>query len=167
MTIQMLNINNKRVRVISTFIILLIIQVAITGCLENYGILKPSLEVDRMFVKLQVLPDHKYYYSGPDAIPDAIIGIHNSYTLDSRLWKPVDLTPEQIKKWLSWMTGDLYTTITNYGWYILDPSGKRVGVWFSPFYYTTIKMGEGNHIAVYTPIKISHRKERAPFGFRN
>lgn len=168
MTKQMPNISNKRGRVISTFIILLITQATITGCLENYGILKPSLEVDRMFVNLQVLPDHKYYYSGPDAVPDAIIAIHNSYTLDSRLWKPVDLTPEQMKKWLDWMTGNLDTTPFNYGWYILGPSGKELGMWFSPFYHTAIKMKDDNHIEVYTPIPVSHRKgNRGHFGFDN
>lgn len=37
-----------------------------------------------MFVSRQVPPDNRYYYSGPDDFPNAIIGIQNDYSLESR-----------------------------------------------------------------------------------
>ena len=42
-------------------------------------------------------------------------------------------------------TGDYYAS------YILDPDGKRVGVWHSVEIHATVKFLEGNKILVYTP----------------
>ncbi|MBW1842152.1 MAG: hypothetical protein JRI75_10235, partial [Deltaproteobacteria bacterium] len=119
---------NKRSLLATALILFFSFQTAF-GWGKNYGMLKKSTDVNNMFVSHQVLPDHTYYYSGVDAAPNAIIGNQNTYTLESKLWKPVDLTPEQLKKWLRILLRDRDRPATTWGAYILDPAGKEIGVW--------------------------------------
>ena len=118
---------------------------------SSCGILKPNLDVNNLFISHKILPDHKYYYSGPDDVPKAIIGIDNNYTLDSKMWKPVDLTPEKLKKWCRNMFSDNDQPATNWGADILDPNGKKVGIWFSRQKRTSVNMLDNNRVQVYTP----------------
>ena len=147
----------KKIGVIATYTLLIIIQTSFASCSGNYGKLKPSFDVTRMFEDHKILTDHSYYYSGPDAKPDAIIGIHDSYTLNSRLWKPVDLTPKQLKNWINFISSDTGYSFRHYGSLILDPTGKQVGVWYSPWDWTIVRMENDNHIVVHTPRKTVYR----------
>ena len=118
---------------------------------ETYGTLKPSDEVDQIFQKYQVLPEYRYYISGSVTKPQAIIGIVRNYTLDTRLWQAVtDLTSEQLKKWVDQMLlfrPPLYT----FGAYILGPNGEQVGIWYSPYNYTTVAVQADNRVEVVPP----------------
>ena len=71
------------------------------GCAGHWGRISSSRTVTETFQAYRILPDHRYYYSGPDAYPTAIIGIHKNFTLTARFWKPVDLTPERLRAWLN------------------------------------------------------------------
>ena len=142
--------NNTGMWLIAALILFLPSQTAF-GWGKSYGILKQSSEVNGIFIAHKILPDHKYYYSGPDDVPKALIGIDNNYTLDSKLWKPVDLTPELLKKWFrSWFNFRDQPAI-NWGADILDPNGKKVGIWFSRQNRTTVKMLGNNRVQVHTP----------------
>jgi hypothetical protein len=127
---------------------------------ENFGILKLSSEVSQIFQTFQVLPDHRYYYSGSDTKPQAIIGIDQNYTLESRLWKEAaDLTPEQLKRWVDQMLGFL-PPVRTFGSAILNASGEQVGIWYSPFNDTIVRVEADNRIMVYPPS--SARKPSLP-----
>ena len=125
-------------------------------CVRNqkYGRIHYSLKVSQMFETNEVLDDYKYYFSGSDDKPRGIIGIHKNYTLDSSLWKPVDLTSQQLKSWMDNISNYHRITFSNYGAFILDPSGKQIGVWYSKEGSKdegTIEMKDDNHIMVTTP----------------
>lgn len=160
---KIIELDKKKMPVIVTCILFIVVQAAITGCSGSYGRLKPSLEIEKMFEEHKVLDDHRYYYSGSDVKPNAIIGIDNSYTLNSTLWKPVDLTSEQLKKWIDFMTHYRGYSLTNYGSLILDPTGKRLGVWYSPWNWTTVKMESDKSIVVHTPDTIQFRRTSGSF----
>ncbi len=160
---KIIDLYKKKMLLIVTCILFIVVQAAFTGCSGSYGRLKPSLEVDKMFEELKILADHSYYYSGPEAVPTAIIGIDNNYTLNSTLWKPVDLTSEQLKKWIDFMTHYRGYSLINYGSLILDPTGKRLGVWYSPWSWTTVKMESDNSIVVHTPGMNQSRKTSGSF----
>ena len=136
---------------IVTCTLFFIIMTSFVGYANNFGRIHSSGEVTRMFETYKILPDYRYYYSGSDVKPRGIIGIHNNYTLNSRLWKPVDLTPEQLKDWINFILIDTTISIYNYGALILDPNGNQVGVWYSPRATTTVKMESDNQIIVHTP----------------
>lgn len=136
---------------------LLVGMILLAGCAlgngANYGMLRWSRDVERAFEALEVLPDCKYYYSGPDARPDAIIGIQEAYTLKSRYWKAVDLTPIQLGAWIEWMTDFRGFSTGSFGADLLDPNGKRLGIWYSSHDRTTIEMMTDTLVVVHPPIQ--------------
>ena len=148
---KIIELDKKKIQVIVTCILFVVVQAVFTGCSGSYGRLKPSLEVDKMFEELKILTDHSYYYSGPDSVPTAIIGIDNNYTLKSKFWKPVDITSAQLKRWIDNLTGLRGYTATNWGSLILDHTGKRLGVWYSRCNETTVKMESDKIIVISTP----------------
>ena len=86
----------------------------------THGRLENSSEVKKIFETYTVLPDHTYYYSGQAAQPRVVMGIHNDYQLEAKLWNKVDLTPEQLNKWINWgRTRSGFDQRPN-GFYMLD-----------------------------------------------
>lgn len=140
---------------IGTFLCSILITLLLSflsGCAGgNFGSLRLSSEVDNLFQSHQVLDNHNYYYSGSDAIPNGIIGVHKDYTLQSGLWKPVDLTPDQLKQWVFLMTNHKGTSIRIYGSRIFGPDGTAIGVWYSPYDQTVVKMLENHDVVIHTP----------------
>ncbi|MFZ5572566.1 MAG: hypothetical protein ACOZF0_19365 [Thermodesulfobacteriota bacterium] len=121
------------------------------ACGAGYGTIRPDLETARLFEDCRILPDHRYYYSGPEARPDAIIGIRKEYTLRTTMWKQVEPTPELLKRWLNNMLPAIGYSFANFGSVILDPSGKKVGVWYSLVDRTVVQFPEPGVIIVYKP----------------
>lgn len=124
---------------------------AVTGCSGNFGHLRRDGEARKNFESYQVLPDHNYFYSGSSSKPIAIMGIHKDYTLETQLWKSVELTPEQLKSWMNNISPTLGRAIDNYGSVIVDPAGKTVGIWYSKYKQTTVEFKDNNTIIVHTP----------------
>ena len=131
--------------------LVLILAAVFSSCSANYGRLRLSKEVDKTFEDAVILPDHKYYYSGGDTRPRAILAIHNSYELQTSLWKEVDLDPEQLRKWILFMTEFRGYNFRTFGSRVLDPEGKQVGIWYSAWNRTPVKMLGENKVAVYPP----------------
>ena len=101
------------------------------GCSNHYGRLAVSGEAKAQFENYQILPDHRYYYSGPDARPRAAIGIHEDYTLESKFWIPIDLTSNQLKKWVNYRgPNSKYWQGAN-GSDILSDTGEKIGIWYA------------------------------------
>lgn len=121
-----------------------------TGYFANFGEFKTSQEVTDAFESYRVLPDYQYYYIGPDARPDAIIGIKKGYTLDSGIWKPVALTPEHLKLWINQMNYKSFPVMM-YGDYMLDSAGNKIGLWYSLWETTTIQVKDNKEVVVYIP----------------
>jgi hypothetical protein len=146
-------------------LVIMVLLSLLMGCAAaNYGAIRPSREVNELFESYEVLDNHNYYYSGSAAIPNAIIGIHENFTLKSDLWKPVDLTQDQLKKWILLMTNERGFSIRIYGYHILDPQGAIIGVWYSPHDRTVVKMVGDQHVVVHTPtVRPGERDERFRF----
>ena len=90
------------------------------GCSGTYGRLVVNSDIKALFERNEVLPDHRYYYSGPVSEPRVIVGIHKDYTLQSDYWHPVDLTPELLEHWLRYQTYHLDYYLDDTGSVILD-----------------------------------------------
>ena len=133
-------------------LLILALMTLFSGCFENYGRLRLSKEVDQTFENAIILPDYNYYYSGPDARPWAILGIKKSYKLQTSQWKKVDLSPEQLKSWILFMSDFRGYQYRTFGSRVLDPEGKQIGIWYSAWYMTPVKMLGGNEVAVYPPV---------------
>lgn len=121
------------------------------ACTGSYGHLQRSKDVGESFERHDVLADHAYYATGPEARPTAILAIHRSYTLKPGLWRSVDMTPGLLNRLVDAMTDQLGFTPAILGGVIVDPVGKQAGVWYSLYSRTTIRFEPGNVIVVSLP----------------
>ncbi len=127
----------------------IVLGIALTS-VDCYSYLEKSNEVDRFFLERKIYPDHTNYYSGSDARPDAIIGIHNDYILKSKLWKSADIKPNLLKNWVNNMTNNSTVTPDVWGKKIRGPNREYLVVWFSPAVAASINV-VGNKISITTP----------------
>ncbi len=126
----------------------------LAGCAGSWGHVSPSREATELFHAYTILPDHRYYYSGPDEYPFAIIGIHNDYDLKSNLWKPVDLTSGQLNSWINWPTVRVGYDVNTYGAYLKGPNDESIGVWYGVRDWRawgTVNLLDGKQVVVTTP----------------
>jgi len=125
------------------------ILIVLTGCFANYGRLKLSADVRHAFENFQAFKNHRYYYSGRENKPSAIIGVHRDYRFESKYWTEVDLQKTSLKELVNRLYPNEYSPL--YGYDILDPNGKKAGIWFSQFGHTTIRLENDNRLVVVTP----------------
>ena len=130
----------------------------LAGCATgaNYGKLERNRDLDNMFLRYEVLPEHRYYSTGGFDAPEAILAVHTDYELDNSgdLWRGVpNVDYGQMRIWIDTIAPEQNYRYSNgyFAAYILNPTGKRVGVWYSIEPQTTVKFLEGNKIQVRTP----------------
>lgn len=117
---------------------------------SNYGQLQASPEITKMFTDNRILSDHFYYYSGLQGVPDAIIGIHSSYLLKSKLWQQVDFNSQLLRTWVDRMT--YAHLVTPRGAWILDSGGQRIGIWYAARHQTTVRVDQDNRVFIAAPV---------------
>ncbi len=130
----------------------------------NYGKFVYNDNVKKAFETYQLPPNHTYYYSGPDAFPRAIIGVRNEYRLESKFWKPVDLTKTQLKRWFekAGRSRDGYYLNKN-GAALLTPDGSQIGVWYAVRNWkdrATVKMIDDKTVNVSPPLEDATEQKR-------
>ena len=123
------------------------------ACTGNYGRLQRSNDVSKTFERHEVLADHAYYATGPEARPTAILAIHRTYTLKPGLWRSVKMTPELLNRLVDAMTDQLGFMPAILGGVIADPAGKQAGVWYSFYSRTTVRFEPENVIVVSLPAR--------------
>ena len=138
--------NIIRLRYLSPLITGIFVLALIAGCAGNYGNLKRDTEVQQAFETNQVPMDYKYYYYGFDTRPYVIFGIEPEYEMNSKMWREVMPNTAEFKEMTRWVWED-------YGYYkfgadILNPQGKKVGVFYSAIRDTSVKFVNGNQIMV-------------------
>jgi hypothetical protein len=88
----------KRNSGVYLFLALCLALTACTGQIfRNYGRIDPNGKVTDAFERYEVNPDFRYYISGADLSPNALLGLHREYRLDpTTLWREVEMTPERM-----------------------------------------------------------------------
>ncbi|MCG6536342.1 MAG: hypothetical protein L7F78_16975 [Syntrophales bacterium LBB04] len=125
--------------------------------LKNYGSLVADGRVMAAFEKFQVNPNYNYFYSGSEVYPNAVIGLDKSYTLETDLWKKIDMTPAKLREIVTFMKDKAATvslTTSLHGFAILDDKGKQIGVWYSIIKATTkssVRMKDSKTVLIDTP----------------
>jgi hypothetical protein len=125
---------------------------ACTGMFRDYGRFNPSDEVFQTFATYQVNKDFRYYISGPDLYPNALMGLHRSYQLDPRtLWREVQMTPEKMKEIVEYMNTRTLSRRLE-GFELLDNNGRPIGVWYSLLEVRTfLRIQEDGTVRIDTP----------------
>ncbi len=135
--------------------ILIVLLIILIGCAGNYGRLSRDYEANKIFNSYQILPDHRYYYSGPDGRPDAIMGIQRDYTLETSMWTEFDLSDDTLKKGVNSINFHHHTSVRRYpyGFDIIGPDGKRIGIWYSIWEWTTVLVEVDKRVKIFPPAK--------------
>jgi len=127
-------LNRLRANCTTRLFLLSVAIVFVASCAgnANYGKLVHSDKVKTAFETYQIPPNHTYYYSGPDALPRTVIGIRNEYHLESKFWKPVDLTQTLLKRWFDILNASRNGfTLNQNGSEIVTPDGRQIGIWYA------------------------------------
>ena len=133
----------------------IIFLISLSGCsMSGYGRLMSDKEVTQSFETYQILPNHKYYYRGTYSRPLAIVGINETYTLNSKLWIPIDPTSKDFRLLIDRIalqgTG---STTAPWGFVILDHSDRDLGVWYSAIRAAAIEVNENGQIVNLSPLR--------------
>lgn len=129
---------------------------------RNYGEIRPSDKATVVFEKYKILSNYRYYISGADLYPNALIGVDSTYTLDSDLWKEKKLTSAKMKEIIGNMQSKaLEVGETLHGFDILDQGGRKIGLWYSILRASTYVKIEGDRRVVIgtPPIDVWERSE--------
>jgi hypothetical protein len=144
---------------------LVVIQSTLIGCaatVKSSGVTNSQAATD-IWHSYEILPSYQYYYAGPDAQPFYIIGIDDRYKLMSKLWKPVDLTPEMLKNWFNYLRPRVGYSPYLYGADITGPKGERIGLWYSVRDWRqtgSATLGENNQVFVTMPTAAGPRQRK-------
>ena len=132
----------------------LLVLLLMGGCAASNAprTLVRSLEVNKIIEGGTILPDHTYYYAGPQDKPDVIIAIDNRYTFQESVhWHKIDLTEQQLQSWNRIIDNYYRMKYPYYGSYIMAPDGNKAGIYYSKYSFTVIKFPAPNQIIIYRP----------------
>jgi hypothetical protein len=145
----------KAGRLAAAIILCSIILTVLSGCsMANYGQLRSNKEVTQKFENYQILPNHKYYYRGTYSRPLAVVGIKEQYELNSKLWLGIDLKSNDFRTIVDRVSLQGSGSTTHpWGFTILDPSGRDVGVWYSAIRAAAVEINENGQIVNLSPLR--------------
>lgn len=123
-----------------------VVSALLAGCSANYGRLEINSTVEQAFRNYEMLDHYRYYYSGRENKPSAIIGIDPTFQFSSKYWTAIE--PSQFKTMVGRMYPPNYGFL--YGAYIIAPDGRKAGVWYSWVNNYTAKF-EDDRIIVFSP----------------
>ena len=130
------------------------------SCAYHGGAIVPDADVTKAFAAMQMDPGMNYYYSGSDAVPNAIVGLKKQYVIKPELWKPVTdekIFRDQVEEMDS-MASRLGTR--QYGFAIKDDQGRCIGVFYSILQGRTyVKIGPDNEVIVGQPELLLYERE--------
>ncbi len=115
-----------------------IVMIVISGCLENYGRLRRSTEVQKMFETGQLPSEYNYHFYGLRSHPNAVMGLEPGWTLRSKIWRKVELSTEEFRYMTKWVWEDL--GYYKYGAEILDPEFEKIGIIYTSSFMAAVKV---------------------------
>lgn len=139
-------------------LVLLLLCLGVLSCsgslFRNYGQILPGGEVTRDLERGVFHPELRYYTSGSDLYPNALIGLHRDYRLDPEtLWKEVSMTPGKLREIVGFMKAKAF----EYGQFpyefeLLDTGGKKIGFWYSLLTARTfLRFEQDGTVMIQTP----------------
>jgi hypothetical protein len=127
-------------------VLLILIGMVLTGaCAGSYGKLVTSPAALDQY-RQQALPaGFQYYYCGRSGLPYAVVGIDDTYRFNDRVWFRIESMDEVYEK-IDHLS-DLHPHARSMrAADILDPAGNRIGVWFSYYHHTPVRVAPDSGI---------------------
>jgi hypothetical protein len=121
----------------------------VAGCSQNFGRIHWDENVTQAFEANQVEPGYNFYQYTVGNRVFAIVGFDPKLELQSRIWRELEADTEDFKVATS-RIWDNYTQLPEYprGAVIMDPDGKKAGVYFSSIRFVSIKFKPENQVVV-------------------
>jgi hypothetical protein len=125
------------------------------ACAVSFPHFKRSRDVTVAFETGDIRSDHRYYAGGPKAKPNAVVAIHRDYTLESGKWREIQVDREAlvdlIRK-VGFVSGAVEKKgrMPN-GAYIIGPGGEQLGIWYSVYDYSIVRMVSPTSISLTDP----------------
>lgn len=110
-------------------------------------------EVTRMFTGNAVPPEYRYYTAGRSDMPYAIVGIAPDYRLITRGWDLVTPNTREFRSKVDfiWEPHVWYQISPAQGSWILNPAGEKIGIWYSMYASTAIRVNAQRQVMIYSP----------------
>lgn len=117
-------------------ILVMVVLLSASGCAvinNNFGKFVPDDKAKITFETFQINPELRYYITGSDLYPVAILALDKSYTMGNDLWKELTLTPESLKSIINHMQHKLMERCHQheFGFIVYDHNGKQIGMMYS------------------------------------
>jgi hypothetical protein len=144
----------KKIILYITLVTIFSLTACTASLLKNWGKIEPNTDVTNDFEKFQIDANLNYYISGSDVYPTSILGLNKAYTLNTDLWKKIEMTPEIFNQVVTNMQMRLLSCCgqRQAGFVILDDKGKKIGIWYSMLMGTIgVQMKEDNKVIIYPP----------------
>lgn len=149
--------------------VLLLLCLGILSCsgslFRNYGSIRPAGGDSRDLTSGLVRPELRYYTSGPDLFPNALIGLHRDHRLaPDTLWK--EIQPISSGK-LRELVGHMNAKASQHRTYLhefdlLDTGGKKIGFWYSILAARTfLRMEKDGTVMLPTPDLETYKEPQA------
>ena len=134
-------------RVAATLVLLLALA---AGCGGKYGSIRWDTDAGSSFAAAQVLPGHRYYTTGSDTEPAAIVALREDRPMRADFWREVAMTPEALAKMVDRMRNNRVEY--PYSRAILDDRGAQIGVWYSFLKSSSVKLLDDGGVIVSPPV---------------
>lgn len=122
------------------------IMVVSAGCSGNYGKRQYGNEVGQAFREFEMIEGYRYYYSGRQSLPTAIVGIDPAFEFGSKFWTAIE--PNEFQTMVNRLSPPVTGLLS--GAYLITPDGRRAGVWYSWVNTVSVRV-EGKRIIISFP----------------
>jgi hypothetical protein len=134
--------------------VFLLIPLFMVGCTAGqYGQLQRDSHVTQMFNSGSVPNSYRFYTIGRSDLPYAIIGIAPDYHLVLDDWDPVEPNTRAFARKVRaiWIPQTWDRLESGQGARILDRQGNQIGIWYSMYPHTVIKVLTDHRVEIFSP----------------
>lgn len=126
------------------------------GCASGTTYFQRSNDIAAQFEKGRVLDGYRYYLGGPVAKPNAIVALKDGYHLESEHWRLYAATPDALKKMVDRIgqvdgAEEKQQQMISNGARIMDGSGSQIGIWYSVYEYSQVRLLDGKRVYLSFP----------------
>ena len=130
---------------------LALIMLVSTGCARSMGSLQPDEDVTTLFQSREWVETYQYYHYSDGLVSrstSVIIGIMAPYFVESRVWRQIE-DQEELHSIIN--DTQLASDSAPRGFNIINPDGKRVGIWYSSAFGTSVRFTSDNRVIPMVP----------------
>jgi len=146
-----------KIQHVTLYIIMLVI---LSGCTGSFGRIQLNQSLSDSYKNTLQIEEFSYYYCGRSGLPYAVIGIDKKYKFNDRLWHKINTLDDlflKINNLTDTPDNSYKMTVAD----ILDHTGDKIGVWFSYYHHTVVKISQDNNIIdVLNPYNPNNRYQK-------